>query len=108
VVHMGSESSFGSPLACAQSLHLAQFRAIELRRPVVRADNSGVSGWIDPTGRLHQATSTFQAQSVMLEVSLDPHPTSTWFTFWGDYPVYILSLIGLALGYWPRRTASQH
>jgi len=106
-VHMGSESSFSSPLACAQSLHLAQFRAIELRRPVVRADNSGVSGWIDPTGRLRQATPTFQAQSVMLELSVNPEPGITLYTLWGDYPLYALIGLGLALAWRSRPTGSQ-
>lgn len=40
-----------------QYAHLlgARLRAVETRRPLLRATNSGVSAWIDPLGEVHQA-----------------------------------------------------
>jgi apolipoprotein N-acyltransferase len=95
VVHLGSESSFGSPLACRQSLHLALLRAVELRRPMVRADNSGVSGWIDPSGHLYQATIPFTSRSQTMVLAIDPHPAPTLYTRWGDLPLAVLIAGGL-------------
>ena len=106
LVHMGSESSFSSPLACAQSLHLASLRAVELRRPMLRADNSGISGWIDVTGRIHQATPTFARESCVMTLAVDPTPSASGYTLWGDYLLYGLILIGLAVTYGPRPRAS--
>lgn len=39
-----------------QHAHLlgARLRAVETRRPLVRATNSGVSAWIDPLGEIHR------------------------------------------------------
>lgn len=82
LVHMGSESSFGSDLACYQSLNLLTIRTIELRRPMVRADNSGVSGWIDPTGSVHEATKPFTKASLILDV---PIPKEGGLTLYGRY-----------------------
>ncbi|MBT9581820.1 hypothetical protein IV102_00630 [bacterium] len=105
LVHMGSESSFGSDLACRQSLHLATLRAVELRRPMLRADNSGVSGWVDPTGRLHEATPTFTTRAQTMAMAMDPSAGTTGYTRWGDLPVAGLILAGLVAGF--RRTKEE-
>ena len=87
LVHLGSESSFGSDLACYQSLNLLTIRCIELRRPMVRADNSGVSGWIDPVGRVHQATQPFTKASLMLDVPIPDAAGLTLYARWADLPL---------------------
>lgn len=92
--HMGSESSFGSPLACRQSLQLARPRAVELRRPVVRADNSGVSGWIDVTGELHDATTPFEKANLQLMVKIPESDSLTLYAALGDVPVSCAVLAG--------------
>lgn len=102
LVYLGSESSFGSDLCCRQSLHLATLRTVELRRPLVRANNSGISGWIDCTGRLHQATRTFTPQAEVLEVAMPEQPEWTLYARWGDIPVYLAIVLGAALG-WRRK-----
>lgn len=102
LVYLGSESSFGSDLCCRQSLHLAMLRSVELRRPMVRANNSGVSGWIDSSGRLHQATRPFTRQAVLLEVAMPPAGW-TLYARWGDLPLWLLILLGLSR--WRRRAA---
>lgn len=95
LVHLGSESSFGSELACYQSLNLLSIRSIEQRRPMVRADNSGVSGWIDASGQMHEATRPFTVHNLMLEV---PIPEKGWLTFYARYadgPLWLL--IGMSV-----------
>lgn len=97
LVHLGSESSFGSDLACYQSLNLLSLRTIEQRRPMVRADNSGVSGWIDASGQMHEATRPFTVHNLMLEV---PIPEEGWLTFYARYadrPLWLLIGVSVIL-----------
>ena len=97
LVHMGSESSFGSDLACYQSLNLLSIRCIELRRPMVRADNSGVSGWIDPTGRVHEGTEPFTKASLMLDVPSPREGGLTFYARFADRPLACLVLVCVLL-----------
>lgn len=47
-----SDGWFGESAAPHQHLALATFRAVELRRDVVRATNTGVSAIVDAVGRV--------------------------------------------------------
>ncbi|MEW6221046.1 MAG: apolipoprotein N-acyltransferase, partial [Thermodesulfobacteriota bacterium] len=51
LVSLASDAWFGASSAPVQHLALASFRAIETRRDLVRATNTGVSAIIDATGR---------------------------------------------------------
>ncbi|MFN8612113.1 MAG: nitrilase-related carbon-nitrogen hydrolase [Vulcanimicrobiota bacterium] len=108
LVHLGSESSFGSDLACYQSLNLLSIRAIELRRPLVRADNSGVSGWIDSAGTVHEATRPFTQASLMLEVPIASQPQLTLYARWADRPLWLLIGLSVLLQIAGARTLHQH
>ena len=54
---------------------------------MVRADNSGVSGWIDPVGRVHQATQPFTKASLMLDVPIPDAAGLTLYARWADLPL---------------------
>lgn len=97
MVHLGSESSFGSDLACYQSLNLLSIRAIELRLPMVRADNSGVSGWIDATGQMHEATQPFTQACLMLEVPIPGQAELTLYGRYADAPLWFLIALSVCL-----------
>lgn len=107
LVHLGSESSFGSDLACYQSLNLLSIRSIELRRPMVRADNSGVSGWIDPTGRLHEGTEPFTKANLMLDVPIPRQADLTLYARYADRPLAGLVVLCVLLQVWSARTLHQ-
>ncbi len=107
LVHMGSESSFGSDLACYQSLNLLSVRSIELRRPMVRADNSGVSGWIDPAGRVHEATAPFTKANLMLDVPIPRRAGLTLYARYADRPLWCLVLLCVLLQIASARTSHQ-
>jgi apolipoprotein N-acyltransferase len=56
LVNLTSDSWFGAGAEPWEHLALAVFASVELRVPMVRAVNSGVSAFIDPNGRLVQKT----------------------------------------------------
>jgi len=86
-------------------VHLAnaKFRAIELRRPMVRAANTGVSCFIDTfgyvTSRLAnpETGSTFIEGCLPGEVKIPSLPEMTFYARHGD--AFSISMVLLALGY---------
>jgi len=61
---------------------MAVFRAIENRRSLIRSANTGISGFIDPVGRVMDSTSLFQEKVITQSIPIIPE-TSTYTRF-GD------------------------
>jgi apolipoprotein N-acyltransferase len=78
---------------------LARLRAIEHRRYLVRATNTGISAIVDPTGRLVARTGLFEVASLVYPVAMLDQ--STIYEALGDWPGY-LAVIVLILA-WVRR-----
>ena len=60
LVNITNDAWYGRSSAPYQHFSMAVFRAIENRRSVVRSANTGISGFIDPTGRVLAATELFE------------------------------------------------
>jgi apolipoprotein N-acyltransferase len=58
------------------------FRAVENHRWVVRADNTGISGIIDPTGHIIRSSGIFETAIVLGDVI--PLTDKTFYTRFGD------------------------
>ena len=59
LVNLTNDAWYGRTSAPYQHLSLCVFRAVESRRSFIRAANTGISGFIDPTGRIENATGLF-------------------------------------------------
>ncbi len=59
LVNLTNDAWYGKSSAPYQSLAMTVFRAIETRRSIVRAANTGVSGFIDPLGRIQESSPLF-------------------------------------------------
>ena len=76
LVNITNDAWFGMTSAPGQHFSMAVLRAVENRRAVIRAANTGISGFIDPAGRtvartrLMEATTLTRAVPVMTEQSL--------------------------------------
>ncbi len=79
-----------------QHLQLATLRCIELRVPMARSVNTGISGFIDSTGRIvatvevdgrRQEVAGVAVQQVMLD------SRRTLFGVWGETPMWLLTAI---------------
>jgi apolipoprotein N-acyltransferase len=64
LVNASNDAWFGDSLAPHQHLQIAQMRALETGRPMVRSTNTGVSAFIDYRGRIIESTEQFRTQSI--------------------------------------------
>ncbi len=69
LVNITNDAWFGRTTEPYQHLSLATFRAIENRRFLVRATNTGVSAIVDPVGRILQATSLDRPEVLVADVA---------------------------------------
>jgi apolipoprotein N-acyltransferase len=60
IVNITNDAWYGTSSAPYQLFSMAIFRAVENRRAVIRAANTGISGFVDPTGRIVGSTPLFE------------------------------------------------
>jgi apolipoprotein N-acyltransferase len=112
IVNVTNDGWFKESAAAAQHFADARFRAIELRRPMLRCANTGVSAAIDSTGSTaHPDTgkpqiltdakgSHFTRGSLLVETKVPLRPSFSLYSRIGDWGVFGLVAIGLL---WARR-----
>ncbi|WP_289022333.1 apolipoprotein N-acyltransferase [Desulfobacter postgatei] len=79
---MTNDAWFGRTQAALQHFSMAVFRAVENRRSVVRAANTGISGFIDPSGTILEKTDIFTACALTRQVPV--MSGQTFYTRHGD------------------------
>jgi apolipoprotein N-acyltransferase len=75
-----NDAWFGQTSAPMQHFSMAVFRAVENRRSVVRAANTGISGFIDPRGNILETTSLFTDKAITRQM-----PALTLISFYTRY-----------------------
>jgi apolipoprotein N-acyltransferase len=70
LVDLTNDAWYGMTSAPWQDLAMAVFRAVECRRAVARAANTGFSGFIDPAGRIHRRSPLFAPYVAVRGVAL--------------------------------------
>ncbi|OGR60801.1 MAG: apolipoprotein N-acyltransferase, partial [Desulfobacula sp. RIFOXYB2_FULL_45_6] len=63
-----NDAWFGRTSAPLQHFSMAVFRAVENRRSIARAANTGISGFIDPTGKILETTPLFTDQAITRQI----------------------------------------
>jgi apolipoprotein N-acyltransferase len=101
LVNMTNDAWFGDTIEPWQHLALAQFRAIEHRRYLVRGTNSGVSAVVDPVGRVVAHSGTFQPDVVAAPIHW--MRARTVYEFLGDWPWLLVSMAALVGAFVPAR-----
>ncbi len=64
LANITNDAWYGNSSAPYQHFSMSVFRAVENRRSLVRAANTGISGFINPEGRILQTTALFQDAAV--------------------------------------------
>jgi apolipoprotein N-acyltransferase len=98
---ISNDSWFGASIGPLQHLQMAQMRALENGRWLLRGTNNGVTAIVDHRGRLTARLPQFEAG--VLTGTYQIMRGSTPYTVLGDWPFLALVAAGVALALWPRR-----
>ncbi len=96
LVTVTNDAWFGKTSAPYQHFSMAVFRAIENRRPVIRAANTGVSGFIDGRGRIIKRSNIFK-EAVLTEEIFPETSERTFYTRYGDLFAFLCIIISILL-----------
>ena len=91
LVNLTNDAWFGDSTEPWIHFALAKMRAVEHRRFLVRATNSGVSGIVDAAGRVVAHSGTFREEAVVGEARFMRQ--TTLFGLIGDAPWYIATIV---------------
>lgn len=94
---ISNDTWFGRSIGPLQHLQMAQMRALEAGRWMIRATNNGVTALIDPQGRITERLPQFEQAILYGEVQ--PMQGLTPYLKWRGWPVFGLAmvLLGVAL-----------
>ncbi len=93
LVNITNDAWFGNTSAPYQHFSMAVVRAIENKRYIARAANTGISGIISPIGEIEAASAVFSEAS--LTGSVSPLQLTTLYTRFGD--VFAISITVAAM-----------
>lgn len=85
-----NDAWFGRTGAPYQHFSMAVLRAVENRVPIARAANTGISGFISPSGRIQKASAIFT--ETYLTDTLETGSEKTFYTQHGDLFAYACSI----------------
>jgi len=95
IVTLANDSWFGDSQEPRLHLAMAEFRAVEHRRYLVRATNSGISAVVDPAGRVVARTRLLARENLRATVHM--LDGATVYARWGDWPGWLAAALVLAV-----------
>jgi apolipoprotein N-acyltransferase len=99
-----NDAWFGQTSAPMQHFSMAVFRAVENRRSFVRAANTGISGFIDPRGKILETTSLFTDKAITRQM-----PALTLISFYTRYgDIFVFgAMVAFCLGFVVKGTGNK-
>jgi apolipoprotein N-acyltransferase len=91
---VSNDAWFGDSIGPHQHLQIAQMRALEFGRPMLRATNTGITATIDASGQISEKARQFT--ETVLKDQLRLSAGSTPYARFGDLPLTVLTLLLLA------------
>ena len=70
LVNLTNDAWYGRSSAPYQSMAMAVFRAVETKRTLIRAANTGISGAVDPLGRMIGETAIFTEAALIVQAPM--------------------------------------
>jgi apolipoprotein N-acyltransferase len=95
LVTITNDAWFGRTSAPYQHFSMATFRAVENRVFVARAANTGITGFIDPRGKILREGGIFTEEAMSGTIRLSSQ--KTFYTLYGDIFAWICSALSLLL-----------
>ena len=100
---ISNDTWFGGSIGPHQHMQIAQMRALENRRWLLRATNNGVTGIVDPRGKITAQLPQFEAS--VLRGDFEVMKGRTPFSKLGDIPVlFLLTVLLVVTAMRSRRT----
>lgn len=96
IIEISNDGYLGPTPVLRQHLANGIFRAVENRRPVVRATNAGISALITPRGEVKEPTKDFVPDARTFRVEA-PATTPTFYARYGDILAIACAVISLGL-----------
>ena len=87
-----NDAWFGDTSAPYQHFSMARLRAVENRRYLVRAANTGISGMVDPWGRVLEMTAL--DESALAMATIVPRTDRSLYVVWGDLLARLCVVLG--------------
>jgi apolipoprotein N-acyltransferase len=91
LVTITNDGWFGPSSAPAQHFAMVVFRSVENHLAFARAANTGISGFVDPFGRIMQASALFTERA--LQASIPVWQPRTFYSYYGDVFAYGCAII---------------
>lgn len=104
MLNMSNLAWYGDSHAQPQHLQIAQFRAMEAGRPMLRSTNTGMTAIVMPDGSVPHVLKAFTTGAIEAEVR--GYGGLTPYARWGNWPVLGVLAAVLGLAVWRRRKAS--
>ena len=98
LITITNDAWYGTTAGPYQHFSLAVLRAVENRRALVRAANTGISGFVDPVGRLLDRTPLMEEAAVVRELPL--LDTEAVYTRFGDIFAWACLMASAAIVAW--------
>lgn len=101
LVNLTNDAWFGVSSAPHQHLSMSVFRAVENRRPLIRAANTGISAIIDSRGRIRHRTELFEEETLMATIDLSDRNLTLYARFgdvFANLAVFV-TLAGIIFGF---------
>ena len=88
---VSNDAWFGDSIGPHQHMQMVRMRALETAKPMMRATNNGISGFIDYNGQITQVA----IRNLMTELTatVQPRVGSTLFSHTGSWPTIVLALL---------------
>lgn len=95
LINITNDAWFGNTSGPYQHFSMAVFRAIEIRKPVVRCANTGISGFIDEKGSILKKTNLFERLSLIENININN--SITFYSKYGDIFSYLTIIVSIIL-----------